>query len=47
MNAPRRARSQVSEVSFPSDADTIDTNSSSVDDPDFNEDDSPVLIAAS
>ncbi|KAE8742622.1 hypothetical protein FOCC_FOCC011846 [Frankliniella occidentalis] len=38
VNAPRRIRS---EVSPPSEADTIDTNSSSIDDPDLNEDDSP------
>lgn len=41
MNAPRCTRSQVS---FPSDADTIDTNSSSIDDPDLNEEDTPVLL---
>ncbi|KAK3926511.1 Glucose-6-phosphate exchanger SLC37A2 [Frankliniella fusca] len=38
INAPRRVRSQVSP---PSEADTVDTNSSSIDDPDLNEDDSP------
>lgn len=36
----------MSEVSLPSEADTIDTNSSSVDDPVPSEDDTPVLIAA-
>ena len=43
VNAPRRPHSQVS---FPSDADTIDTNSSSIDDPDLNDDDTPVLLIA-
>lgn len=46
VNAPRRVRSQVSQVSFPSDVDTVGTNSSSIDDPDLNEDDSPVLMVA-
>lgn len=46
VNAPRRVRSQVSQVSFPSDADTVTSNSSSIDDPDLIEDDSPVLTVA-